>query len=60
MKNVLHILLYFLLLVLYATGVIGGFIALMCMKYWLLAIAVGFVGYMAFPKAREYFDKMMA
>ena len=59
MKKILTIIIYFLLLVAYLTGAVGGFIALICLNYWPIALCVAFVGYMAFPKAQEYFREMM-
>ncbi|MBQ3984501.1 MAG: hypothetical protein II636_04155 [Bacteroidales bacterium] len=60
MKKILTIILYFLLLVIYVFGVTGSIVCLAVNGCWPLSLCIAFVAYMAYPKAREYFDKMMA
>lgn len=51
-------ILYFLLLVLYVIGLIGGIGYCVYNHAWVIAIGVVVLGVMGFPMAKECFEKL--
>lgn len=50
---------YTIMLFLYLIGTVGGFGYLVYIGQWAIAIGVVATGYMAFFKARDYFNKLV-
>ena len=49
--------LYMVMMMAYAMGSIGGFGYAIYCKAYVIAAAIVLLSYMAFPKAKEYFEK---
>lgn len=53
-------IIYFLAICAYALGVIGGIGYALYNEAWPIAVGVAVVGYMAFPKLKEYVKALMS